>query len=126
MRGRVLIVDDEVVITNALRRLLSTEHEVTVANDPAHALALVREGREFDVILCDLMMPGMTGVQLHHELVQIAPRQAAATVLMTGSVVPRDAADLLANGVPNLAKPFGADELRAVIRQVRSAVPGLP
>jgi CheY-like chemotaxis protein len=121
---RVLIVDDEVVITNALRRILASDHDVTVRNDPVEALALVRSGHEFDVILCDLMMPRLNGVQLHRELSQLVP--PPAMVLMTGGSVPRDAVELLASGVPSLSKPFGADELRAVIDQLRSAVPGQP
>jgi CheY-like chemotaxis protein len=124
VRARVLIVDDEVVITTALRRALSFDHDVTVMNSPVEALALLRGGREFDVILCDLLMPQMSGVQLHRELLQLSPRQAAATVLMTGGTVPPDAADLFASGVRNLAKPFNLDDLRAVIAQLRSAVPG--
>jgi len=120
----VLIVDDEVTITTALRRLLSHDHDVTVFNDPVEALALVRSGHEFDVILCDLLMPKLNGIQLHQELRQHAPAQAPALVLMTGGSVPRDAVDLIASGVPSLSKPFDADELRAVIEQVRSSVPG--
>ena len=124
MRSRVLIVDDEVVITSALRRALSHEHEVTVLNSPTEALALLRGGREFDVILCDLMMPQMSGVQLYRELARFSPGQAAVTVLMTGGSIPRDAGDPLTSGVPSLPKPFNLDELRAVIARLGSAVPG--
>jgi DNA-binding response OmpR family regulator len=124
VRARVLIVDDEVTITNALRRLLGHDHDVTVFNDPVEAMALVRSGHEFDVILCDLMMPRLNGVQLHRELSEVAPAQVPALVLMTGGSVPRDAVALIASGVPSLCKPFGIDELRAVIAQVRSSVPG--
>lgn len=124
MRARVLIVDDEVVITSALRRALSHEHEVTVLNSALEALALLRGGSEFDVILCDLMMPRMSGAQLYREVARFSPRQAAATVLMTGGLVPPDAADLLASGVRRLAKPFNLDELRTVIAQLGSGVPG--
>ena len=121
MRPRVLIIDDEVTITNALRRYLSSDHDVTVENDPLAALALLREGTAFDVILCDLVMPRMNGVQLHRELSVIAPGQAAATILMSGGSVPRDAVELIASGrVPNLSKPFDLDELRLLIEAVRT------
>lgn len=123
-RTRVLIVDDDRVITSALRRLLSGEHDVTVSNDPVETLALVRGGQRFDVILCDLLMPGMTGVQLYRAIAEVAPEQAALTVLMTGGSVPRDAVELIAKGMPTLPKPFDHDQLRDVIRQLRSGVPG--
>ena len=123
-RTRVLIVDDDKVITSALRRLLSHDHDVTVMNDPAEALALVRAGRTFDVILCDLIMPGMTGVQLYRAIAETSPEQAAVTVLMTGGSAPREAVELIARGMPTLPKPFDLDQLRAVIQQLRSSVPG--
>ena len=131
-RPRVLIIDDEVTITNALRRFLAHEHDVTVYNDPLAALVLIRDGVAFDVILCDLMMPRMNGVQLHLELARIAPGQAASTILMTGGSLPREAIEHLARGnVPNLAKPFDSrraaepDRARSP-RRVRSAGPGRP
>ena len=123
-RTRVLIVDDDKVITSALRRVLSGEHDVTVMNLPVDALALVRDGERFDVILCDVVMPVMSGVQLYRAIAEIAPEQAALTVLMTGGSVPRDAVELLAGGMPSLPKPFDLDQLRGVIAQLRSAVPG--
>ena len=113
----MLIIDDEVTITNALRRHLQLDHEVTVENDPVAALELLRGGATFDVILCDMMMPKLNGAQLHRELTMFAPAQAAVTILMTGGSVPRDAVELLATGrVANLTKPFDLDELRALIR----------
>lgn len=123
-RTRVLVVDDDKVITSALRRVLANEHDVTVTNDPAEALALVRDGREFDAILCDLLMPGMTGVQLYRAIAEMAPLQAARTVLMTGGSVPREAVELIARGMPTLPKPFDLEQLRAVLVQLRSGVPG--
>jgi len=118
---RLLIIDDEVTITNALRRHLQCDHEVTVQNDPVAALAHLREGARFDVILCDMMMPKMNGAQLHRELTTFAPALAAATIIMTGGSVPRDAVELLASGrVANLNKPFDLDELRALIRSLHT------
>ena len=96
---------------------------MTVTNDPTEAIALVRAGQRYDAILCDLVMPAMTGVQLHRELAALAPDQAAATILMTGGAIPRDAADLLASGMPSLPKPFDVEELRRLLKQLRSAVP---
>jgi DNA-binding response OmpR family regulator len=121
-RPRVLIIDDEVTITNALRRHLQSDHEVTVQNDPVAALALLGDGARFDVILCDMMMPKLNGAQLHRELAVIAPDQAAVTIMMTGGSVPREALELLATGrIANLTKPFDLDELRALIRSLHTS-----
>ncbi len=116
-RSRVLIIDDEATITNALRRHLQADHDVTLQNDPLAALSMLREGARFDVILCDMMMPKMNGAQLHRALLAIDPAQARVMILMTGGSVPRDAIELLATGsVPNLNKPFDVEQLRALIR----------
>ncbi len=119
-RAKVLIIDDEELITSALRRHLQGDHDVTVINDPLAALALIRSGNAFDVILCDLVMPRMTGVELHRELRATDPEQAAATILMSGgSMSESDHQHLTDDGVPSLNKPFNVDELRSLIESVR-------
>lgn len=119
LRPRALIIDDEVTITNALRRHMQGDHDVTVENNPVAAIAAIRAGARFDVILCDLMMPKQNGVQVYRELCAIAPDQAAVMILMSGGSVPRDAADLLATGkVANLIKPFDLEDLRALIARL--------
>jgi DNA-binding response OmpR family regulator len=121
-RPRVLIIDDEVTLTNALRRHLQSDHDVAVENDPVAALALLKAGTTFDAILCDMMMPKLNGAQLHRELATFAPGQAAVTIMMTGGSVPREALELLASGrIANLTKPFDLDELRALIRSLHTS-----
>jgi len=72
-RGTLLIVDDEPLFASSLRRVLASEHVVTVANSGRAALDRLRRGERFDVVLCDLMMPEMTGADLHAELLALAP-----------------------------------------------------
>ncbi|MGB5811970.1 MAG: ATP-binding protein, partial [Polyangiales bacterium] len=62
-RLHVLVVDDEPVIARLIQKAL-VEHEVTIANDGREAVALMGE-RAFDVILCDLIMPEMTGMDVY-------------------------------------------------------------
>lgn len=83
-RGRVLIVDDEVIVTRAISRIIGDEHDVAVAASGADALERLAAGERFDVILCDLMMPQMTGMELHARLVATLPREAERLVFMTG------------------------------------------
>src|SRR5690606_11143003 len=76
-RSRLLIVDDEPMVANALRRTLSAEHDVVICHAATEAIERIRAGERFDVILCDLMMPELTGMDLHDVLAADAPEQAA-------------------------------------------------
>jgi len=61
---RILVVDDEEGVTNALRRSLRREgYEITACNDPKQALVLLK-GETFDMVISDHLMPGMTGIEL--------------------------------------------------------------
>jgi CheY-like chemotaxis protein len=80
----VLVLDDEAAVGKALRRLLSTRHQVTTFDRAQDALAHITSGRRFDAILCDLMMPEMSGAQFHQELERLAPEQAQRVIFMTG------------------------------------------
>src|SRR5439155_324873 len=83
-RGRILVVDDEASITTTMRRLFGTEHEVTTVMGAPDALVRLHAGERFDVILCDLMMPTMTGMELHSELRSRIPEQAQRMIFLTG------------------------------------------
>ncbi|RKH06401.1 response regulator, partial [Corallococcus sp. CA053C] len=115
-RARILVVDDEPNVTVALQRSLATEHEVATANSAQAALRLVNEGGRFDLILCDVMMPGMTGMDLYFELGRSVPEQAGRMVFMTGGAfTPRTVSFL--RDVPNLklSKPLDLTQLRELV-----------
>ena len=59
--GRVLVVDDEQMLCNAIERILGADHDVTTVTSAREALSRLGAGERFDLILCDLMMPEMTG-----------------------------------------------------------------
>jgi signal transduction histidine kinase len=115
-RGRVLIVDDEVMFAKAVARSIAGEHDVELASSAADALGRLRAGERFDVIICDLMMPQMTGMELHAELTRLAPEQAARIVFVTGGAFTPGAREFL-DAVPNhrIEKPFETQQLRAVL-----------
>ena len=115
-RARVLVVDDEPNVTLALQRSLAADHEVETANSAQAALRRVSEGMRFDLILCDVMMPGMTGMDLYDELGRCAPEQAGRMVFMTGGAfTPRTVSFL--RDVPNLkiSKPLDLPQLRELV-----------
>lgn len=114
--GRVLVVDDEPMIAKAVQRTLASEHEVIATGSAAEALHRVEAGERFDVILCDLMMPHMTGMELHAELLRVAAEQAGKMIFLTGGAFTPRARQFL-DETPNLRveKPFDTMHLRTLI-----------
>jgi CheY-like chemotaxis protein len=116
--ARVLVVDDEPLVADSLRRALSDEFTVTTTVEAHQALSWIASGESFDVILVDVMMPGMNGVELRHKVDVIAPDQAARIVFVTGGILLPHVQSLL-EGVPNvwLEKPIDLEGLRELIRR---------
>jgi signal transduction histidine kinase/CheY-like chemotaxis protein len=116
-RARLLVVDDEPAVGNAIRRALAAEHDVLAVTSGKAALALLEKGEKFDAILCDLMMPEMSGMDLHEALGRVAPRLAQGMIVMTGGAFTGRAQQFL-DRVPNqrVEKPFDLQSLRAVVR----------
>ncbi len=111
-------MDDEQILISIVSRILSTEHDVIstlVARDARNRCA---RGEKFDLILCDLMMPDMTGIELHRELSAIAPDQAARMIFVTGGAFTEKARAFLTNPPKeHIEKPFDASNLRAIVRR---------
>ena len=115
-RASILCVDDEAAIGQAIKRVLVGEHDVEVVTTASEALARVQAGQHFDLILCDLMMPAMSGMDLHRELLRVAPGAAARVVFLTGGAFTQRARDYLEGvGNPRLDKPIRIDALRSAI-----------
>lgn len=117
----MLLVDDEPMVGKAVRRLLAA-HDVTVLERAQEAQALLDRGEAYDVILCDLMMPGMTGMALHAWLTVRAPAQAARMYFLTGGAFSDEAqAFLERHAERRLEKPFDPATLRELV--ARAAAP---
>ena len=124
-RGRILVVDDEPLVARALLRILAPHHDVVTRTSAREALADVQGGSEpFDLLLCDLMMPDMTGMELHARVREVAPALADRTVFLTGGAFTPSAREFLAR-VPNprIEKPFEPDALRALVARVLARAP---
>jgi CheY-like chemotaxis protein len=116
-RGHVLVIDDEASLCTVIRRTLGSEHEVVTVTSARQALELFGGGERFDIVLCDLMMPQMTGMELHAELMRLVPDQAQKMIFMTGGAFSEEAAQFLTK-VPNatVEKPFKTTALRELVR----------
>jgi CheY-like chemotaxis protein len=118
-RARVLVIDDDPAVGSALRLVLSDEHDVEVTVSARVALARLQAGEAFDVVLCDLMMPELSGMDFHRELSAFLPELASQVIFLTGGAFSHGATEFLER-VPNarLSKPFQWSELRALIARV--------
>ncbi len=117
-RGQVLVVDDDAKVAAGVSRVLREEHDVVVATSGRAALEHLLSGQRVDVILCDLMMPEMTGMDFHEEVSRVAPMDAAKIVFLTGGAVTSSArAFLEATSNERLPKPFDILAMRKLVRR---------
>ncbi len=118
---RLLVVDDEPNVGAFIRRVLGKEYEVAVETDARQALARFVAGEHFDLILCDVMMPAMSGADLYRELQKVRPDVLASVVFMSGGAFSPGLQHFL-QGVPNpkLDKPLDLRLLRSLLElQIR-------
>jgi len=126
-RGRILVVDDEPVVAHTLKVLLSGEHELVVTQSGAEALEVLRqEGANppnYDAVLCDLMMPTMTGMDFYRLLESRLPAVAQRTLFMTGGAFTPLAQQFVQNTHrPLLGKPFSNQELLQFLQSALETV----
>lgn len=118
-RGRILVIDAEDQILRVLERILHDDHDLVTAASGAEARALLEGDQAFDAILCDLMMPQVSGFDLYEWLVTCAPALARRIVFMTGGVFTPRAIEFRARvDNPIIAKPFDAALLRLLLREI--------
>jgi CheY-like chemotaxis protein len=117
-RGRLLLVDDEPLVLQFLARALETEWDIARATGGAEALALIeREG--FDAVVCDLLMPGLSGMDLAARMAEGSPVLRQRMVFLTGGAVTSAAEDFVARAdVVHLPKPVDLAELRGILRTI--------
>ncbi len=116
---RILLVDDEAAVGRSLQMLLAPETEVVPVIRAADALELISRGERFDAIVCDLMMPHSSGMQLYDQVAQVAPEYLGRMIFMTGGAFTPQAREFLAGlDRPHLEKPFSEQELRDALATV--------
>jgi PAS domain S-box-containing protein len=113
--GRLLIVDDELGLRRAMARMLC-EHETVLASSGAEAIELLSKDTGFDLILCDMMMDDLSGMDVHTWLVEREPELAARLVFVTGGAFTPKAREYMAS-LSNkfLEKPFESAGLRRFV-----------
>jgi PAS domain S-box-containing protein len=113
----VLIVEDEDSVRALTHTILSRlGYKVTNATGPAEAIALARDGRRFDIIISDVVMPGMTGWRMIREMEQITPGFKVLYVSGFAEAEADGGSELHADPAHFLAKPFTPAELAKKVR----------
>lgn len=116
--GHVLVVDDDPLVGNAVRRALCSQHRVTVTLSAREALALLSNGLEPDLILCDVMMPEMSGVQLFKLVQATMPHHAERMVFITGGAFTESTQSfMLQMNNRRIDKPFEPVRLREMVAE---------
>jgi CheY-like chemotaxis protein len=118
-RRRLLAVDDEALLLKAYRRMLLSHHDVETTLGAKEALRLFGQDRAFDVVLCDLQMPEMSGSELYETVRQRWPELAQRFIFITGGACSPEARRFLESpGVACIHKPFQVAELLELIESL--------
>jgi len=121
MARRVLVVDDEEVVCDSIRKVLALDqHEVATTTSSQNALAAFQTG-EFDLIIIDYEMPGMKGDKLAAAIKALAPQQPIIMMTAYGESL-RLAGDFPLAVDLVMSKPFDLQELREAVRQATTRV----
>jgi PAS domain S-box-containing protein len=117
---RVLVMDDDRAVGEALRQGLG-HHDVTVVGSAEAGLDAIK-AQNFDLILCDVMMPVLTGIDFYQRLAQADPEQLDRVVFITGGVLTDSARSFLdRHAVSCLEKPVSIEQLEAVVTRFADA-----
>jgi CheY-like chemotaxis protein len=115
----ILLVDDEGCIRTSVSRVLTRAgYAVTLAASGAEALQRVRAER-YEAVICDLRMPGLSGIALFDQLQQAAPALAGRILVASGDLSQPDTTVFLERtGAPALLKPYGTGDLLEALRRM--------
>jgi PAS domain S-box-containing protein len=112
----VLVIDDDDRLLRSFERTLQRHYRVTAVPSAQAALEILQRDPAFDIILCDLMMPEMTGMELHAKLLQTSPSVAARMVFMTGGAFTPEARVFVESpSIRHVTKPFTYADLKVVL-----------
>jgi DNA-binding NtrC family response regulator len=118
--SRVLVIDDEPLMLEALRRLLKRHHQVELTTSPTQALErLSKRTSHYDAVLCDLTMGELSGMELYAEVARVNPDQARRMLFLTGGAATPAGRRFTAEHAGRcLTKPFDSDNLLRAVQHV--------
>ncbi len=119
---RILVVDDEEILAASLKRLLGPNVAETCAGGAEAVERFV--GGQFDVMLCDLRMPGFGGSEVYEAVKARRPGLERRIVFMSGGIWDREKSFIEAAGCRWVQKPFEMRELKRIASEVAATNPG--
>lgn len=121
-RPRVLVVDDELLLLRAVKNYLRSQAEVVLAEGGEQALSALAQDPRFDLVLCDLNMPGVDGPGVYEVVKGSHPELLERFVFLTGGALTARARDFLDHVRPRLVhKPVGVDALLSLLNAAQAA-----
>jgi CheY-like chemotaxis protein len=124
-KGKILVIDDEPGVRALLEKVLTQSgHSVDTVSDAGKALDKLGAGETYDVILTDVRMPGMNGIELYSRILEKTPAMKNKIIFITGDVMGLDIkAFLTQNNLSYLAKPFDTPLLKEKIEIIMAGQP---
>jgi CheY-like chemotaxis protein len=119
MVAKILVVDDQPSVGRAIARMLPA-YDTSTESDPRSAIRRLADGEQFDIVLCDLEMPGVSGRDVYDAFQRQRGDRAPIMLMMSGH---NNVTALFAAGCPVLLKPFEALELRALVSAILHETP---
>jgi len=121
-RKRILIAEDDPAISTMLTKVLSQYYQVVVANDGQAALALAGKAPAPDLLLLDVMMPGLDGHAVAAAVRQLPGLKAIPIIFLTAKTGPSEVIKGIQSGARHyITKPFKIDDL---VLRVKKAIGG--
>jgi signal transduction histidine kinase/CheY-like chemotaxis protein len=118
-RAHVLVVDDDKSVAKVLATVLSEHHQVETARSGREALAALERDPDVDLIICDLMMPEVSGIDLYETIALVRPELKRRFLFMTGGAFTPSAREFLDRvTAPRIEKPFPPDRLLDMVDEV--------
>lgn len=115
---RVLVIDDDKLVLRGLQRMLSSPFAVDSAESGNEALEKI-SNVDYDVIVCDIMMPGLSGVGVYERLKQIRPDAQKRIIFISAGAFTEQSQDFAeATKQPVLAKPISRHDLIAALEEL--------
>ena len=118
MAEKILVIDDELDMLTLLKMIIedNSDYNVETTNNPSEGLKMLRE-KEFDLVITDLKMPGMDGLELFDELLEMKPHIPLMIVTAYGSMETADEA-MKKGAADFITKPFRKNSILFTIRRV--------
>ncbi len=125
LKARILVVDDEPVIVQILKRVLTDEgYEVDSTGKAEEALKLIRSG-EYACILLDIKIPDMSGIDLYRHLAETDKSLAQRIIFVTGDIMGADTGDFFfRTGAAYVTKPFNINEIIKEVERKLTLITG--